>query len=94
MKVKAIQMSELFNRCDDIYTSVIIAANRAKQIIDKNAIQIDENEDVDDSIQFAEKEIIIIDDVEKPMVVALEEHLNGELEWRNPDKDDSESDES
>ena len=93
MKVKAIQMSELFDQCDDIYTSVIIAAKRAKQIIDKNAIQIDENEDVDDSIQFAEKEIII-DIVEKPMVVALEEYLNGELEWRNSDKDDSESDES
>ena len=93
MKVKAIQMSELFDQCDDIYTSVMIAAQRAKQIIDKSAIQIDENEDVDDSIQFAEKEIII-DIVEKPMVVALEEYLNGELEWRNSDKDDSESDES
>ena len=86
-------MSELFDQCDDIYTSVMIAAQRAKQIIDKSAIQIDENEDVDDSIQFAEKEIIV-DDVEKPMVVALKEHLNGELEWRNSDKDDSESDES
>ena len=93
MNVKAIQMSELFDRCDDIYTTVMIAAKRAKQIIDKSAIQIDENEDVDDSIQFAEKEIIV-EAVEKPMVVALEEHLNGELEWRNSDKDDSESDES
>ena len=93
MNVKAIQMSELFDQCDDIYTSVMIAARRAKQIIDNSAIQIDENEDVDDSIQFAEKEIII-DIVEKPMVVALEEYLNGELEWRNSDKDDSESDES
>ena len=93
MNVKAIQMSELSEKCDDIYTSVMITAQRAKQIIDKSAIQIDENEDVDDSIQFAEKEIIV-DVVEKPMVVALEEHLNGELEWRNSDKDDSESDES
>ena len=93
MNVKAIQMSELFDKCDDIYTSVMIAAQRAKQIIDKSAIQIDENEDVDDSIQFAEKEIII-DVMKKPMIVALEEHLNGELEWRNSDKDDSESDES
>ena len=93
MNVKAIQMSELFDKCDDIYTSVMIAAQRAKQIIDENAIQIDENEDVDDSIQFAEKEIVL-DDVDKPMVVALEEYLNGELEWRNSDKDDSESDES
>jgi len=86
-------MSELFDKCDDIYTSVMIAAQRAKQIIDKSAIQIDENEDVDDSIQFAEKEIIV-DVVEKPMVIALKEHLNGELEWQNSDKDDSESDES
>ena len=93
MKVKAIQMSELFDMCDDVYRSVMIAAQRAKQIIDNSVIQIDENEDVDDSIQFAEKEIIV-DDVEKPMVVALEEYLNGELEWRNSDKDDSESDES
>ena len=93
MNVKAIQISELFDKCDDIYTSVMIAAQRAKQIIDKSVIQIDENEDVDDSNQFAEKEIIV-DVVEKPMVVALEEHLNGELEWRNSDKDDSESDES
>ena len=86
-------MSELFDKCDDIYTSVIIAAQRAKQIIDKNVIQIDENEDVDDSIQFAEKEIVI-DVVDKPMIVAMEEHLNGELEWRNADKDDSELDDS
>jgi DNA-directed RNA polymerase subunit K/omega len=93
VNVKAIQMSELLDECDDIYTSVMITAQRAKQIIDKSAIQIDENEDVDDSIQFAEKEIIV-DVVEKPMVVALEEYLNGELEWRNSDKDDSESDES
>ena len=91
MNVKAIQMSELSDQCDDIYTAVMIAAQRSKQIIDKSVIQIDENEDVDDSIQFAEKEIII-DIVDKPMVVALEEYLNGKLEWRNSDKNDPKSD--
>jgi len=92
MNVKAIQMSELFEKCDDIYTTVMITAQRAKQIIDKSVIQIDENEDVDDSIQFAEEEIVI-ETVDKPMVLAVEEYLNGELEWRNSDKDDSASDE-
>ena len=86
-------MSDLFEKCEDIYTSVMIVAQRAKQIIDKSVIQIDENEDVEDSIQFAEQEIIL-EDVEKPMVVALEEHLNGELEWRKTDSDISDSDES
>ena len=78
MNVKAIHMSDLFEKCEDIYTSVMIVAQRAKQLIDKSVIQIDENEDVEDSFQFAEQEIIL-EDVEKPMVVALEEHLNGEL---------------
>jgi len=86
-------MSDLFEKCEDIYTSVMIVAQRAKQIIDKSVIQIDENEDVEDSIQFAKQEIIL-EDVEKPMVVALEEHLNGELEWRIPDSDIPDSDES
>ena len=84
-------MSDLFDKCDDIYTSVMIVAKRAKQIIDKSAIQIDENEDVEDSFQFTEREIIV-EDEDKPMVVALEEHLNGELEWRKPDEDDPVSD--
>ena len=91
MNVKAIHMSDLFNKCDDIYTSVMIVAQRAKQIIDKSVIQIDENEDVEDSFQFTEREIIV-EDEDKPMVVALEEHLNGELEWRRPDEDDPVSD--
>ena len=84
-------MSELFNKCDDIYTSVMIISQRAKQIIDKSVIQIDENEDVEDSFQFTEREIIV-DNEDKPMIVALEEHLNGELEWRKPDEDDPVSD--
>ena len=84
-------MSDLFNKCDDIYTSVMIVAHRAKQIIDKSVIQIDENEDVEDSFQFTEREIIV-EDEDKPMVVALEEQLNGELEWRRPDEDDPVSD--
>ena len=91
MNVKAIHISDLFDKCDDIYTCVMIVAKRVKQIIDKSAIQIDENEDVEDSFQFTEREIIV-EDEDKPMVVALEEHLNGELEWRRPDEDDPVSD--
>ena len=45
-----------------------------------------------DSIALIEPEIVI-EDVDKPMVVALEEYLNGELEWRVPEEDKLESDE-
>ena len=92
MKVKAIPMSDLSEQCDDIYTSVMVIAQRARQIIDQRVIPIEETDDVEDSIQLIEPEIVI-EDIDKPMVVALAEYLNGELEWRNPEEDKPASDE-
>ena len=85
-------MSNLFEKCDDIYKIVVILAKRTRQIIDQRVIPIEETDDVEDSIQIIEPEIVI-EDIDKPMVVALEEYLNGELEWRKPEEDKSESDE-
>ena len=79
-------MSDLFKLCDDIYTTVMIVSQRTKQVIDQRFIPIDENEEVEDSIQFQETEIHH-DELEKPMVVALREHLNGDLRWRKPTAD-------
>ena len=93
MKVKALPMSNLLEKYDDIYTAVVIISQRARQIIDQRVIPIEENEDVEDSIQLIEPEIVI-EDIDKPMVVALEEYLNGELEWRKPEEDKPESDEA
>ena len=86
-------MSDLLKKYDDIYTAVVIISQRARQIIDERVIPIEENEDVEDSIQLIEPQIII-EEIEKPMVVALEEYLNGELEWRKPEEDKPESDEA
>ena len=82
MEVKAISMSDLFTHCDDIYTDVVIAARRARQIIDSRALDLEALESVDDSeeLEFVER---VTEDLEKPTVVSLEELLNGELEWRN-----------
>jgi hypothetical protein len=92
VKVKALQMSDLLNKCDDIYTTTMIIAQRSKQIIDDRVIPMEETEDVEDSIQFTEPEITV-DNLERPMVQALEEYLNDELEWRKSDKSELESDE-
>ena len=86
-------MSDLFKKCDDIYQTVVILAKRTRQIIDQRVIPIEETDDVEDSIQIIEPEIVI-EDIDKPMVVALEEYLNGELEWRKPEEDEPESDEA
>ena len=90
MKVKALQMSDLLKGCDDIYTTSMIIAQRTRQIIDDRVVEIDEVEDFEDTIQFSEP-VLKKDESEKPMVQALEEYLNDELEWRAPDEDDVES---
>ena len=86
-------MSDLLNKCDDIYTTTMIIAQRSKQIIDDRVMPIDETEDVEDSIQLIDLEITL-DDSDKPMVQALKEHLRGELEWRKPEEDELNNDES
>ena len=68
----------------------MIISQRARQIIDQRVVPIVEDDEVEDSIQFQEPEIKI-DDMEKPMIVALKEHLNKELEWRKPAEDGLES---
>ena len=93
MNVKTVPMSDLFDRCNDIYTTVLITAKRSRQIIDQRFVPIDENEDVEESIDLIEPEIIV-ENLDKPMVIALQEHLNGELEWRKPSEDVQSKDES
>ena len=92
MNVKTIHISDLSKRCDDLYTSVMIIAKRAKQIIDDRVVPIDENEDVEDSIEFDAP--IVTTYTEKPETIALNEFLIGELQWRVPSEDDKPVDES
>ena len=87
MKVKAIPMADLFKQDEDIYTDVIIAAKRSRQIIDQNIVPIDEYEEIEDTNDL-EIEIKDLSGQEKPMVSALEELINGQLEWRKEDLDD------
>ena len=86
-------MSDLLKQSDDIYETTMIIAQRSKQIIDDRVMPIEDSEDVEDSIELIEPEIIH-DDLDKPMVQALREHLNGELEWRHPKEDELNTNES
>ena len=92
MNVQTIHMSNLSEQCDDIYTSVMIVAKRSKQIIDERVVPIDENEEVEDSIEFDAP--IVTPYMEKPEAIALDEFLNGKLEWRAYKEDEQSSNES
>ena len=80
MNVKTVHMKDLFARNDDLYASAMIIAKRAKQIIDDRVVPIDDNEEVEDSGDF-DQPIIIIDE-DKPEAIALQEFIDGKLDWR------------
>ena len=88
MEVKAVSMSDLFKQSEDVYTDVIIAARRARQIIDSRKLDLEALENIEDTddIEVIEEDLVVL---EKPMVQSLSELLNGELEWR---VDDAETD--
>ena len=92
MNVKTIHLSDIFKNIDDIYAAVMVISKRAKQIIDERVVPFDENEDVEDSIEFEEP--VIITYMNKPESSALEEFINGELQWRSATEDDQLVDES
>ena len=93
MKIEAIKMNEILSDDNDIYQTVMVVSNRARQVIDKRfleQINLDEIEDTDELIQFSKEDF----DKEKPMMKAFGEFLNDELECTNKSSDDlsSESD--
>ena len=83
MKLKAIPFSEISKQSSNIYKNVVIASRRAKQVITDRVATRKPFEDIaDEDYPFAE-EIIEEEyiELEKPIVVGLEELLKGELEW-------------
>ena len=85
MEVKAIKMHKLFEKDNDIYTNVVITAKRSRQIIDSRVLDFESIENVEDSFELEEIESKNMEhkDDDKPMIVAMEEFLDGELEWRH-----------
>ena len=88
MKIKAIHMNELLEKNDDLYENIVVAAKRARQIIDSRAIDFDALEDIEDSDPLEKIQPISDQDLEKPMIEALSEFFEDDLKWRNPNKDE------
>ncbi len=85
MEVKAVRMEKLFAKDNDIYTNVIITAKRSRQIIDSRALDFESIENIEDSLELEEIENKNMEhkDDDKPMIVAMEEFMRGDLDWRH-----------
>ena len=91
MNIEAVKMNELLSEEHDIYKTVMIVANRARQIIDKRYLEQVDLEDIEDSDQLIElsKEDF---DKDKPIMKAYSEFLNNELEQTSGEKLDESED--
>ena len=54
MNIEAVKMNELLSEENDIYKTIMIVANRARQIIDERYIEQVDLEDIEDSEQLIE----------------------------------------
>ena len=90
MKIEAVKLNDIIDEKTDIYTSIMVISNRARQIIDKRFLKQVNLEDLEDSeelVQFSKEDF----DKEKPMMQAYQEFLDKELEWQSSSKEDSDA---
>ena len=87
MNIEAIKLNDIISDETDIYASIMIISNRARQIIDKRFLEQINLEDLEDSeelVQFSKEDF----DKEKPMMQAYSEYINKELDWTTETKED------
>ena len=80
MKVSAVSIRKLFTENEDLYEKIVVSARRQRQIIESRAIQLEAFEDIEDTDQLEEFDDVD-HDIEKPLIVAMEELFNEDLEW-------------
>ena len=90
MKIEAVKFNDIISNDADIYTTIMIISNRARQIIDKRFLEQINLEDLEDSeelVQFSKEDF----DKEKPMMQAYQEFLDQKLEWNTYSKEESDA---
>tara|TARA_Y100001970_G_scaffold54312_1_gene68845 strand:- start:1585 stop:1842 length:258 start_codon:yes stop_codon:yes gene_type:complete len=83
MKISGISISDLFIDNEDLYEKIVVASRRQRQIIESRSIQLEAFQDIEDTEQLDEFDHID-HDIEKPLVIAMEELFNNELDWEYP----------
>lgn len=85
MAVDPISFSKLLKKTDDIYEAVVVSSKRAKQILQDRLVKqmITENEEEMDENIFSEpkREIVDFSKEKKVTSIALDEFLNGKVDW-------------
>tara|TARA_B100000131_G_C18084093_1_gene599390 strand:- start:735 stop:992 length:258 start_codon:yes stop_codon:yes gene_type:complete len=80
MNISGISISRLFKKDEDLYEKIVVAARRQRQIIESRSIQLEAFQDIEDTEQLEEFDHVD-HNIDKPLVVAMDELFNDELDW-------------
>tara|TARA_Y100000588_G_C13390591_1_gene558878 strand:- start:32 stop:319 length:288 start_codon:yes stop_codon:yes gene_type:complete len=84
MNLETISIKKFLKKSDSIYKNVMIISKRARQIVDDRYEMYKVEENIEDSDQLSVIEEI--DDVDynqpKPIIVALKEFMDNDLDWK------------
>ena len=91
MNIKPISYKILESKTKNIYEAVVVISKRASQVLHDRLVEKMMMENTEEEFgvldEIPEKDSIV--HLEKPSSVAVEEFLNGDLDWSKPeDKED------
>ena len=93
MSLKPISIRDMEDQSGDIYESVVVMSKRAKQVLsDRIVEEIIESNDEEEVGVYDELIEANPDDYEelvKPTTVSVNEFLDGEIDWKKNDEDES-----
>ena len=92
MAIGPISFKKLLKKTDDIYVSVVVSSRRAKQILQERVLK----QIIEENTEFKEEEGILSEPViredidfdkeEKVTTIALDEYLEGKLDWKKTEE--------
>ena len=92
MAIGPISFKKLLKKTDDIYESVVVSSRRAKQILQERVLK----QIIEENTEFKEEEGILSEPViredidfdkeEKVTTIALDEYLEGKLDWKKKEQ--------
>ena len=92
MAIGPISFKKLLKKTDDIYESVVVSSRRAKQILQERVLKqiIEENTELQEEEGILSEPIIReeidFDKEEKVTTIALDEYLEGKVDWKKTEE--------
>ena len=92
MAIEPISFKKLLKKTDDIYESVAVVSKRAKQILQERVLKqiIEENTELSEEegvlSEPIHREDIDFDKEEKVTSIALDEYLEGSVNWKHSEE--------